>query len=155
MATVQTLLKLRAESFLSKMARHDLHARPHPPPPTRTLPVCDTHTAALRFPLVWCRVWLCGVVCLGACTHVVLCVVWAVRVCVLWCVCVCVCVLCVVVWCVARLGTRKTLHVLIQHASVRTVRTSPCVPATHPHVEHMRARFRYTRRRADGTHGGV
>ena len=43
--------KLRAGSFLTKMAtRHDLHARPHPPPPTKTLPVCDTHTAALCFP---------------------------------------------------------------------------------------------------------
>ena len=93
--------------------------------------------------VAWCRVWLCGVVCLGACTHVVLCVVWAVR----------VCVLC----CGVRHGLArgKTLHVLIQHASVRTVRTPPCVPATGPHVEHMRARCRCTRRRPDGAHGGV
>ena len=48
------LSKLRAGSSLTKMARHDLHARPHPspPPPTRTLPVCDTHTATLRFPQI-------------------------------------------------------------------------------------------------------
>ena len=79
--------------------------------------------------------------------------------CYVWCgLCVCVCCgacVCVVVWCVARLGTRKTPRVLIQQASVRTVSTPPCVPATRPHVEHMRARCRYTRRRADGTHGGV
>ena len=52
-------------------------------------------------------------------------------------------------------GTRKTPRVLIQHASVRTVRTPPCVPATGPHVFNMRARCRYTRRRPDGAHGGV
>ena len=103
------------------------------------------------FVVVWCRVWLCGV-CLGACTHVVLCVVWVMRVCVCVCVVVRVCVwLCV--W--HGLARGKKARVLIQHASLRTVSTPPCVPATGPHVEHMRACCRYTRRRADGTHGGV
>ena len=36
-----------------------------------------------------------------------------------------------------------------------TVRTSPCAPATGPHVFDMRACCRYTRRRPDRTHGGV
>ena len=43
----------------------------------------------------------------------------------------------------------------VQNASVCTVRTSPCVPATGPHVLDMRACCRYTRRRPDRTHGGV
>ena len=44
----------------------------------------------------------------------------------------------------------------VQNASVCTVRTSPCVPATGPHVEEdMRACCRCTRRRPDRTHGGV
>ena len=76
-----------------------------------------------------------------------------------WC-CVCTCgvVLCVYMWCVVKLGTRKTPpspHVYVQNASVCRVRTSPCVPATGPHVEDMRACCRCTRRRPDRAHGGV
>ena len=111
---------------------------------------------------VWCWwcVCTCGVVwcvymwCCVVCVHVVLCVV---------CTCgVCVCVVCTCgvfcwwcVWCVVKLGTRKTPRVYVQNASVCTVRTSPCVPATSPHVQDMRACCRYTRRRPDRTHGGV
>ena len=100
--------------------------------------------------VVWCCVWLCGVVCGCACGCVVLCVV--VRV-VWWCVCV----VCGEAWrtenppCVDS----KRLRVYCQDVSVCTVRTSPCVQATGPHVQHMRARCRYTRRRPDRTHGGV
>ena len=43
----------------------------------------------------------------------------------------------------------------VQNASVCTVRTSPCVPATGPNVLDIRACCRYTRRRPDRTHGGV
>ena len=43
----------------------------------------------------------------------------------------------------------------VQNASVCTVRTSPCVPATGPNVQDIRACCRYTRRRPDRTHGGV
>ena len=84
------------------------------------------------------------------CGCVVLCVV--VRV-VWWCVCV----VCGEAWraenppCVDS----KRLRVYCQDVSVCTVRTSPCVQATGPHVQHMRARCRYTRRRPDRTHGGV
>ena len=45
--------------------------------------------------------------------------------------------------------------VYVQNASVCTVRTSPCVPATGPNVQDIRACCRYTRRRPDRTHGGV
>ena len=69
------------------------------------------------------------------------------------CVCGCVCVSLCGVW--HGLARGKKPRVLIQHASVRSVSTPPCVPTTRPHVEHMRARCRYTRRRADGTHGSV
>ena len=98
-----------------------------------------------------CGVW---------CVHVVLCalfcgcvVVCCVCTCGVWCWC---CVWCVVLaWCVVKLGTRKTPRVYVQNASVCEVRTSPCVPATGPHVLDMRACCRYTRRRPDLTHGGV
>ena len=123
--------------------------------------VCDVCCGAFGCVVFVCVctrgvVLLCGVVCLGACTHVVLCVVWVLRVCALWCVCVlwCVCACgCVCVW--HGLERGKKARVLIQHASLRTVSTPPCVPATGPHVFNMRACCQYTRRRADGTHGGV
>ena len=103
----------------------------------------------------------------------------------MWCVCTCGVVCCVymcgvggacggacgVVWCVGcvvlvvRGGAcgvvcGETWHaenprVYVQNASVCTVRTSPCVPATGPHVLDIRACCRYTRRRPDRTHGGV
>ena len=104
---------------------------------------------------MWCCVWLvcaCGVVCVRVCVVVCVCVV-----CSVWCVCgVCgvlffVCVHVVLV----KLGTRKTPCVSVQNASVCTVRTSPCVPATGPNVLDIRACCRYTRRRPDRTHGGV
>ena len=74
----------------------------------------------------------------------------------MWCV---VLVLCVYMWCCAYV-CGETWHaenprVYVQNASVCTVRTSPCVPATGPHVFDMRACCRYTRRRPDRTHGGV
>ena len=50
---------------------------------------------------------------------------------------------------------RKPPCVYVQNASVCTVRTSPCVPATGPNVLDIRACCRYTRRRPDRTHGGV
>ena len=99
---------------------------------------------------MWCCVLCVHVVCgvggaCGGAYGVVWCVVLVVRV-----------VLCVhVVLCVVKLGTRKTPRVYVQNASVCTVRTSPCVPATGPHVQDMRACCRYTRRRPDRTHGGV
>ena len=43
----------------------------------------------------------------------------------------------------------------VQHASVCTFKTPPCVPAKRPHVEHMRAFCRYTRRRFECTHESV
>ena len=75
----------------------------------------------------------------------------------MWCVC------CVYMWCVVlvvRVVCGETWHaenprVYVQNASVCTVRTSPCVPGTGPHVQDMRACCRYTRRRPDRTHGGV
>ena len=116
--------------------------------------------------LVWCGVrvrwdgcaYVCAVVCVVCC--VCTCGVWC------WC-CVCVymwcCVLCglclcvVLVWCGVwwSLARGKPTCVYVQNASVCTVRTSPCVPATGTHVEDMRACCRYTRRRPDRTHGGV
>ena len=95
---------------------------------------------------MWCCVLCVHVVCGvgGACVHVVLCVVCTCGVWCWWCV-----------WCVVKLGTRKTPRGYVQDASVCTVRTSPCVPATGPHVQDMRACCRYTRRRLDRTHGGV
>ena len=77
------------------------------------------------------------------CVHVVLCwccVCW--RVCTCGCVGVCACgALCCVggvrVWlCVARLDARKNpLRAEVQHASVCTFKTPPCVPAKRPHIE--------------------
>ena len=67
-------------------------------------------------------------------------------------------------WCVVlvvRVVCGETWHAenppvcTFKNASVCTVRTSPCVPATGPHVLDMRACCRYTRRRPDRTHGGV
>ena len=120
---------------------------------------------------MWCCVLCVHVVCgVGVvCVHVVLCVVCTCGVWCWWCVCTCGVVCCVymwcvvlvvrvvvrVVWCEVKLGTRKTPRVYVQNASVCTVRTSPCVPATGLHVQDMRACCRYTRRRPDRTHGGV
>ena len=103
---------------------------------------------------------VCGCVVLACCREHV--VVLVVRVCVcgvcgvlFFCVCTCGvgcwCSVCVHVVLV-KLGTRKTPFVYVQNASV--CRTSPCVPATGPHVQDMRACCRYTRRRPDRTHGG-
>ena len=107
---------------------------------------------------MWCCVCVCvlvcacGVVCACVCCGVcVLCVLCGVSV-----GCVVCCFLCVHVHVVlVKLGTRKTPCVYVQNASVCTVRTSPCVPATGPHVLDMRACCRYTRRRPDRIHGGV
>ena len=104
---------------------------------------------------VWCVVW-CGVVCCGVvcvvcdvwCCGVCVCcgVVWCVMCGVVWCVmcgawCVVLCCGVVwVVWCVVGLGTRKTLRVWIQNASVCTFRMPPWVPATRPHVSALRVR---------------
>ena len=80
------------------------------------------------------------------CVHVVLCVVLLL----LWCCGV------VVVWYVARLGARKkTPRVHVQLASVCTFKMPPCVLARRPHVEHIRAFCRCTRRHFETTHGGV
>ena len=57
--------------------------------------------------------------------------------------------------CVAPLGKRETPHAQVQHASVCTFKSSPCVSAKRPHVEHMRAFCQYTRRPFECTHGGV
>ena len=103
---------------------------------------------------MWCCVWLCRVgvsVSLSVCMW---CCVWLCRVgvcmwcCVCVCVVVCVCVLCgvsvgcVVLFfvCVCTCGVGEAWHaenppcVYVQNASVCTVRTSPCVPATGPNV---------------------
>ena len=98
------------------------------------------------------------------CVHVVLCVVVSclcvhvvLRVHVVLCVHVVlgVGVLCVYMWCWWSLARGKPPCMYVQNASVCTVRTSPCVPATGPHVLDMRACCRYTRRRPDSTHGSV
>ena len=92
---------------------------------------------------VWCVVFVCGVLffCVCAC-GVVCCVVWCVVLvlCVCCVGCVCVCVWCggacgVVVWCVVKLGTRKTplcvrskrLRVYGQDVSVCTGNKPACV----------------------------
>ena len=43
----------------------------------------------------------------------------------------------------------------VQHASVCSFKTPSCEATRRPHVEHMRASCRYTRRRFESTHGGV
>ena len=80
---------------------------------------------------------VCGVWCGGRPGRgvVVVCLVW--RVCV----------------CVVR-HARKTLCKL-QIASLCTFITSPCLPATCPHVQSMCTFSRRTRRRYECTHGGV
>ena len=95
--------------------------------------------------------WLCRV---GVSVSLSVCM-W----CCVWCVCGVWCVLFFV--CVCTCGVGEAWHagkppcVSVQNASVCTVRTSPCVPATGPNVQDIRACCRYTRRRPDRTHGGV
>ena len=122
---------------------------------------------------MWCCV-LCGMC--DVCVHVVVwcCVVLAccrehvvvlvVRVCVcgvwcgvrvvvgVWCglVCVCECLECGTAWC-----AEKPPRAHVQHASVCSFKTPPCVAARRPHVFNMRASCRFTRRRFETTHGGV
>ena len=81
------------------------------------------------------------------CVHVVLCA---------WCVVVLLC--CGVVWLCGMwhgLVRGKPPRAHVQDASVCTFKAPPCVPARRPHVEHMRAYCRYTRRRFETTHEGV
>ena len=91
---------------------------------------------------VWC--WCCVCTC-GACGVVCTCGVWC-----WWCVWW-------NVWCGVwwYLALGKLPVCTFNDASVCTVRTYPCVPATGPNVQDMRACCRYTRRRPDRTHGGV
>ena len=105
----------------------------------------------LRFGVVWCACalrWWC--VCVSVACGVVC--VWLLACGVVWCVCVCV-----NVWSVARLGARKTppTRAHVQHASVCSFKTPPCVAARRPHVFNMRASCCFTRRRFETTHGGV
>ena len=69
--------------------------------------------------------------------------------------CVVCCFLCVCTCGVGEAWHAENPRVYVQNASVCTVRTSPCVPATGPNVLDIRACCRYTRRRPDRTHGGV
>ena len=134
--------------------------------------VCVCVEMVVRVCAVVCVVCLCVCTCGVVCCVYMWCVVLVLYVymwcCVLCGLCLCVRVVwwcvwcggacggaCGVAWCVVKLGTRKTPCVYVQNASVCTVRTSPCVPATGPHVFDMRASCRYTRRRPDRTHGGV
>ena len=121
--------------------------------------------------VVLCMSVSCWCVHVVLCVDVVLCVVVSCcGVCVCLCLCACgVCVLCVLcgvsvgcvvcvvcsVWCWWSLARGKPPCVSVQNASVCTVRTSPCVPATGPNVQDIRACCRYTRRRPHRTHGGV
>ena len=91
---------------------------------------------------------VCGCVCGCWCV-----VVFGVRcgVCVVWCVCVCECVGCG--HGLVRAENPPRAHV--QHASVCSFKTPPCVAARRPHVFNMRASCRFTRRRFETTHGGV
>ena len=114
---------------------------------------------------VWCVVfcvctWCCVVVWV-VCGCVVLCVCTCCRgacVClwgVVWCACrVCVVLVCVLVW--HGLVRGKPLpRAHVQHASVCSFKTTPCVAARRPHVFNMRASCCFTRRRFETTHGGV
>ena len=85
------------------------------------------------------------------CVDVALCVHVVLVVCcgVVWC-----CgVVCGTAWCAENPSTPPRAHV--RHASVCSFKTPPCVPARRPHVEHMRASCRCTRRRFETTHGSV
>ena len=113
----------------------------------------------------------CGVLCglCGAwCLERGLCSVWCV--CCVWCVVLSVvCVVCVV--CVVLLFLLSSLLVVVVvgcgcgrgvvwavtrwKRSVCTFETSPCVPATGPHVLYMWTCSRYTRGRFELTHGSV
>ena len=84
--------------------------------------------------LLWC--WWC---CCGLC----------VCVCVVVCVVVCGCVWLFVVSVCGAAWHAEPLPLL----TVCTFKTPPCVPATRPHVDHMRTCCRYTRRRFESTHG--
>ena len=92
--------------------------------------------------VVVCVVWLCGVMsCWRVVVNMWLC--W-------WCVCgVCECVECGTAWCA------EIPRAHVQHASVCSFKTPPCVAGRRPHVFNMRASCCFTRRRFETTHGGV
>ena len=112
--------------------------------------------------MVWCGVFcVCVLRWLCVCD---VCCVW----CVVLCLCTCGVVSCwrVVVnmwlcwWCVCVCGVwhgfaRKNHRAHVQHASVCSFKTPPCVAARRPHVFNMRASCRFTLRRFETTRGGV
>ena len=96
----------------------------------------------VRF-VFWCCVLCMCIVGAGVGAQCVVCGVCGVCAWCVLCVCGVVCVLCV--W--RGLARGKPL--------VCRFKTSPCAPAPRAHVEHMRAFYRYTRRRFEPTHGDV
>ena len=126
--------------------------------------VTDTTTfvaccGVLRRFVVCCDVLWCVVVRCGALWCIVVCCGRG-GVCGLACGCVrrgvlCACGLCLCVCVCVSVLVKKNPVCRFQHASVCTLKTSPCVPATCPHVQSMWTFCQYTRGRFERTHGGV